>query len=115
MKDINFKKIITPFKDISNNLAVAKTHAGIQDFVDSVKNLFRKNESPETKTQDVNNYLKSPAEIEAEFHFSGDKQRNYSVLADKDDKKPEFLNLSEQPSHIKPLEEALAGEMEENY
>jgi len=114
MKDINFKKIITPFKDIFNNPAVTKTQASIQDFADSVKSLFYKNETPETKSQDINNYLKSPAEIEAEFRFIGDKQKNFSAIADKD-KKPEFLNLPAQPSHIKPLEEALAGEMEENY
>lgn len=114
MKDINFKKITSPFKDIFNHPVVTKTQSGIQDLADSVKNLFRKNENPETEAQDINNYLKSAAEIEAEFRFSRDKQKNYSLIADKD-KKPEFLNLPAQPSYVKPLEEALAGEMEENY
>jgi len=114
MKDINIKKIITPFKDIFDNPAVTKTQIGIEGSEEAVKNLFCKNENPEAKKQDVNSYLKSPVEIEAEFHFSGSKQKNYSMAVDKD-KKPEFLTLPALPSHIKPLEEALASEMEENY
>jgi hypothetical protein len=113
MKDINFKRIISPFKDIFNNPVVTKTQSGIQDFADSVKNLFRKKENQEVQPQDINNPLKLPAEIEAEFRFNGDKQRNYAAVSDKD-MKPEFLNLPAN-SYVKPLEEALAGEMEENY
>lgn len=114
MKDINFKRIISLFKDIFNNPAVTKTQSGIQDFADSVKNLFRKKENQEVQPQDINNPLKLPAEIEAEFRFSNDRQRNYSTIAEKN-KKPEFLNLPAQSSYVKPIEEALAGEMEENY
>ena len=43
MKDINIKKIITPFKDIFDNPAVTKTQIGIEGSEEAVKNLFCKN------------------------------------------------------------------------
>ena len=117
MKENSPRKIFNPFKDILSNDLVTKAKSGITDLVSGVKNLFRSEAPPQEA--EVNNYLKSPDEMEAELRF-------ISTQKEKDPVKNEFNQQDSgassiiqkqqmKPANFHPLEEALAGEMEENY
>ena len=62
------------FNDLLNTDIIAKTKSTFHDFLSGVKNLFRhhpanSNEENTARAGSVNNYLKSPEEIEAELMF----------------------------------------------
>jgi hypothetical protein len=62
------------FNDLLNNDIITKTKSTFHDFVSGVKNLFRhqsgnSGDEGKSSTDGINNYLKSPEEIEAEFRL----------------------------------------------
>jgi hypothetical protein len=66
------ESINNKLNDILHNDIITKTKSGIYDLVSGVRNLFRHNsgsheENDIKSMRSVNNYLKSPEEIEAEF------------------------------------------------
>jgi hypothetical protein len=117
MEENSTNKIFNPFKDLLTHDLVTKAKSGITDLVSGVKNLFRNDHSPQET--EVNNYLKSPDEIEAELRIICVQTQDQPL---KNELVPQdFITASRNsnahgwPANFHSLEEALAGEMEENY
>ncbi len=115
MKEIDTKKNNLPIQGDFQQPCSYKDPCRYPGFCIGVKNLLRqkedKQENPDT---DINNYLKSPAEIEAELRVTGNKQNEAVPVAD-NFIMPQFLMKPAPAANVKTLEEALSGEMEENY
>ncbi len=110
------------FNDILNNDIITKTKSTFQDFVSGIKKLFRHqfaNSSEESKssTGEINNYLKSPEEIEAEFIFlsSQAEDNNTETLMVEYDSYSAIINKPGINSETGNLELILPEYMEENY
>ena len=124
MKENSTKKnSYNPFREFLDTDFFVKAKSGIVDFVSGVKNLFRHTGDDKKPEADVNNYLKTPEEIETELRsISSQKEETKAPeLAATDPKEKEFSTTGNtQPAQNKPvifrsLEEAMSGEMEENY
>ncbi|MES1226669.1 MAG: hypothetical protein ABUT20_64945, partial [Bacteroidota bacterium] len=78
-------------KDILQNDIITKTKSGIQDLISGVKNLFRHSEDATGKDpvskNNLNNHLKSPDEIEAEFRLLAGSQTDEDRILE--DQQPE--------------------------
>jgi hypothetical protein len=104
--------------DILHSDIVTKTKSTIHDLVSGVKNLFRhQSAEPDESSDKINNYLKSPDEIEAEL-------KQLSAYAYNEGPENELtpatgnttiLKVSETRTEIHYFEEALPEYMEENY
>ena len=85
----------------------------------SEEHLFRfggDNGNRATMEQPVNNYLKSPEEIEAEFCFViNSRKAAYQELEDSFDTYGRLKMKTDGYMNIHNLDEALSGFMEENY
>jgi hypothetical protein len=107
-------------EDIRHNDIITKTKTTLQVLVSGVKNLFRPgidSTEKELSPAGLNNHLKSPDEIEAEFRFLSVSQteQNDIVPTEAEDNK---TLLSEKPEfHFKMnvVNEILPEYMEENY
>lgn len=103
--------------EILHSDIVTKTKSTLHDFVSGVKNLFRHSQPDEPVDAGVNNYLKSPDEIEAEFkHFSTSAKNEFT------EKDPiaaagsgSIITISERKTEIQQFEETFPEYMEENY
>ena len=107
-------------KDIFHTDLITKTKSGIYDLVTGVKNLFRHNSAnpEETDKKSINNYLKSPEEIEAEFRFLS------TVETDEHTREPlqtppktytTVFSKTEFSSEVMTMDDGLPDFMEENY
>ena len=102
-------------KDILHREIITKTKSTLHYFVSGVKNLFRHTTgNPEDEaSKNINNYLKSPEEIEAEFRFLSASQPDNST----ETKTLETPSITYSTINIETriVEEALPDYMEENY
>ncbi len=122
MKEDTITKIISnPFRDILDNELVTKAKSGIADFVSDVKNLFRPmtgsgENNSHADVNNINNYLKTPEEIEAEIRFicSTQEETALNITQTALDKNPPQWKGYHETVFLN-LEETLSGDMEENY
>ena len=104
--------------EILHSDIVTKTKSTLHDFVSGVKNLFRhQSNEPENSNAAVNNYLKSPDEIEAEFKQISDAVKNEieeQELASESGNTV-LVKITETTTEIRRFEETFPEYMEENY
>ena len=106
------------FNDILNNDIITKTKSTFQGFVSGVKNLFRhQSTNPSAATEGINNYLKSPEEIEAEFRLLSAQadDNNTETLMVAFSSYSGIINTPEINAETGSVEFILPDYMEENY
>jgi len=105
--------------EILHSDIVTKTKSTIHDFVSGVKNLFRHQPNePENSDTAVNNYLKSPDEIEAEFKklsavVKDEQHESELIVAERSN--TTIVKITESKTEIQRFEETFPEYMEENY
>ena len=93
---------------------------GVQERSYAGETLFRddilRNSSKNGMEQSVNNYLKTPEEMEAEFCFVINSRRaTLSAMDDRYDSYGRIKKTTDGYMNIHTLDETLSGFMEENY
>ena len=107
-------------KHILHTDIITRTKTTLQDLLSGVKNLFRQsNDSAgkEFSPANLNNHLKSPDEIEAEFRFlslSQTEETNTFPIK-RTDSESSDLNKPEFHFKMNVVSEAFPEYMEENY
>ncbi len=103
--------------EILHSDIVAKTRSTLHDFVSGVKNLFRHTQQKEPDLAGVNNYLKSPDEIEAELKHLSSTAKNDRLDEERvaESTTKTIVTISETRTEIERFEETFPEYMEENY
>ena len=104
--------------EILHSDIVTRTKSTLHDFVSGVKNLFRhQSNEPDYSNTAVNNYLKSPDEIDAEFQQLSGAMQNESEEKELvgESGSTMMVKITETTTEIRRFEETFPEYMEENY